>query len=339
MNVLQDIPESTEERDRRPVVATSPLEEPPQPQPRLWRRITFFAAGFIALCVIAYWQIRSIRSLFGNVLPYASVCVSSLIALGTIIFKDWKNYKPHWVRWALIMGVIAALAFGVAYQYAQREEKAEAARKSQQNIDDLKGQAAAAQQAQLENTKAFTKSFSELNSELNDLKTKVTTKELQNKIATLQARLDKTIDPPRAKLSFSFAPVNRVRTDDANWTDEAVTEKNLPLAADGTFHVDFTVLNLTDVDAMEGNMNLQIGTGCKFAKEPERFTRLAGQDDRRRNMDFNRILAKTVLNTMSADIVAPPSVRYVELGMSFRCHTCIRDTEWARITVHLTPAQ
>jgi hypothetical protein len=305
---------------------------------RQWRIIASTAA-VIMICGIAYWRIRIIRGLFNSLLPYAPVIFPSLIALGTIIFKDWKNYKPHWVRWVLIAFVIAAGGIGVAYQHLQREEKAEAARLSQQNVDGLKGQVKAAQDSQTENTKIFAKQFSELSKELGDLKTKVTTKELQDKIANLQSRLDKTLDPPRAKLLFSFAPIKVVRIDDSRTTGEPITEKNIPVAADGSFHVDFTVINLTDVDAIDGEMTLQICDICKFAKEPPEFTRLAGEDERQRNKTFERIHSKVQFYTLSADVIAPPGSRDVALGMYFRCSTCIRDADAQRIMVHLVGRQ
>jgi hypothetical protein len=340
------MPEPAEGQDARPVVETPgepvaaappqlPPPEPESPRPRRIRRILTLGAIGIAICALGYWQIRIIRGLFNSLLPYAPIIFPSLIALGTIIFKDWKNYKPHWVRYVLILFVLAACAVGVAYQHAQREEKAEAARISQQSIDGLTGQVTAAQKAQTDNTTIFTKQFSELSKELSDLKTKVTTKELQDKIVSLQGRLDKALDPPRAKLIFSFAPIKVVHVDDNHTTGEAITEKTLPVAADGSFHVDFTVINLTDVDAIDGELTLQICDICKFAKEPPEFTKLAGQDDRQRTKNFDRIHYQVQFYTLSVDIIAPPGSRDVALGMNFRCNTCVRDKEPSRIMVHL----
>src|ERR1035437_1146133 len=348
MTTLQPMPEPAEEHGARPVVGApseaiadalpqAPSGEPVPPRSRRAKRILTIGAIGLALCILAYWQIRSMRGLFNSALPYAPTVFPSLIALGTIVFKDWKNYRPHWVRWMLIFFVLAAGCVGVRYQHGQREEKAEVARVSQQNIDGLKGQVTAAQQAQTENTKIFTKSFFELSAELNDLKTKVTTKELQDKIVSLQSRLDKTIDPPRAKLIFSFEPLKVIKIDDTHTIGEAVTEKTLSLAADGSFHVEFTILNLTDVDAIDGEMTLQICDTCKFAKEPPEFTKLAGQDERQRHKTFNRIHSQVQFYTLSADIIAPPGSRDVAVGMYFRCNTCVREKGPSRIMVHLAP--
>ena len=347
MNTLPTTPEPAEGQDARSVIETPgelvvdapqlPPLEPGGPRPRrIWPILTLGAVG-IAFCALGYWQILIIRSLFNSLLPYAPIIFPGLIALGTIIFKDWKNYQPQWVRYLLLLFVLAACGVGTAYQHAQRQEKIDAARTSQQSIDDLKGQATAAQQAQTENTKIFTKQFSELSKELSDLKTKVTTKELQDKIVSLQGRLDKALDPPRAKLAFSFAPIKVVRVDSTHTTGEPVTEENLPLASDGSVHVEFTVLNLTNVDAIDGEMILQICDTCTVAKEPAEFTKLAGQDDRQRHKTFDRIPSMVQFYTLSADIIAPPGSRDIAVGMNFRCNTCVRETEPSRIMVHVAP--
>lgn len=111
----------------------------------------------------------------------------------------------------------------------------------------------------------------------------------------------------------------------------------VPVAADRSFHVDFTVLNMTNVDAIDGEMTLQICDDCKFAKEPPEFTKLAGQDDRQRNKKFARIHYQVEVYTLSADIIAPRGYREVELGMYIRCDTCVREKEPQRIMVHLNP--
>jgi hypothetical protein len=139
-------------------------------------------------------------------------------------------------------------------------------------------------------------------------------------------------------LIFSFAPLKNVRIEASHMISEPIAEKTLPLGADGSFHVDFTVVNQTDVDAIDGEMVLQICDGCKFAKEPPEFTRLPGQDDRQRHKTFARIHSMVEFYTLSADIVAPPGARDVPLGMYFRCNTCVRNAGPQRIMVHLAQA-
>lgn len=280
-------------------------------------------ACLIVVGVAAFWK----RAVLQQANPYIPVIIPSLIAAFQIRFKDWNNYKPLAIRWFLLLGVFLACGWGTIYQNQQIRDKALAAARVE-----------AAQKAQQDNTEIFTKSFSALSTGLGDLKTKVTTEALQNKIVDLQSRLDKAINPPQAKLAFSFAPLRTIRIDASHTTGEPITEKSLPLAADGSLHVDFTVVNLTDVDAIDGEMTLQICDVCKFAKEPAEFTKLPGQDDRQRHKTFNRIHSKVVFYTLSADIIAPPGSRDVALGMYFRCNTCVRDPGPSHIMVHVVPA-
>src|SRR5207244_5392518 len=104
---------------------------------------------------------------------------------------------------------------------------------------------------------------------------------------------------------------------------EPITEVTLPVLADGSVHVEFTVLNLTDVDAVDGHITLHICDDCKFAKEPAGFRKLAGQSDRERFMDFQRILARVSVHTMSVDITVLPKATRIVMGITYRCRTCI----------------
>src|SRR5688572_15670273 len=63
--------------------------------------------------------------------------------------------------------------------------------------------------APLPETHAFASQFSSLSRELGVLKTKVATEALQKQIGALEAQLENTrkaLDPPKATLSFTFAP-------------------------------------------------------------------------------------------------------------------------------------
>jgi hypothetical protein len=261
--------------------------------------------------------------------------------MGTICFKDWSNYKPGWIRWVLIILVLAAGAVGVAYQRSQREEKAEAARLSQSNVDGLKGQVSAAQQAQTDNTKQFLASLQTLSDRVSALQTKAATEALRTELANVKGELEKTqkaLDPPKATLLFSFVPFKTTQLDNNSTTGEPVTETTVSPTADGTLHVDFTVMNLTDIDAVDGEMTLQICDVCKFAKEPAEFKKLPGQDERQRYKSFDRILSKVAFYTLSAEIIAPLGSRDVTIGMYFRCRTCVRQEEPSRAIIHIAAA-
>jgi hypothetical protein len=166
--------------------ALVPQTEVPSPRKnRKNRRRLAIGGGGAIICLLAYWQVRIFRGLFNGLLPYALVVFPSFIALGTICFKDWSNYKPRGVRWVLIALVLAAGAGGVAYQRSQREEKAEAFRISQSNIEGLKGQVTAAQQAQTDNTRQFLASLQTLSDKVSALQMKATTEALRTELANV----------------------------------------------------------------------------------------------------------------------------------------------------------
>jgi hypothetical protein len=48
-----------------------------------------------------------------------------------------------------------------------------------------------------------------------------------------------------------------------------VTDKTLPLNYDGSVHVEFNIVNTTDTDAVDSEVNFQICDECRYAKEPE----------------------------------------------------------------------
>jgi hypothetical protein len=97
----------------------------------------------------------------------------------------------------------------------------------------------------------------------------------------------------------------------------------LPVLADGSVHIEFTVLNLSDVDALDGGITLQICDDCKFAKEPAGFQKIAGQLDRQRYMEFKRIPARVSLETMTVDVTVPPRFNRFQVGIVYRCGTCV----------------
>src|SRR5271170_3411052 len=136
-------------------ISSAPPALSPVAQP--WKKRKTIAIALVAgvVCLLAYWKFATLRFVFIALLPYAPVIIPSLVALGTICFKDWNNYKPKWVRWVLVLLFMVACCFGIGYQITQRTEKAAASILNQANIDGLKGQVAMAQKAQDDNTKRF----------------------------------------------------------------------------------------------------------------------------------------------------------------------------------------
>ena len=166
-----------------------------------------------------------------------------------------------------------------------------------------------------------------MNNELGELKTQVKTDVLQKKLTSVQAELEATrraLAPgPKAVLAFTFWPFYNPAPPQPV---VLATRARFPTNDDGSYHVEFTVVNVTDVDALDGEITLEICDVCKFAKEPSGFLRLVGQSDNERNQPFQRILARTHIPEMTADIIAPKNHNFT-VGISYRCHTCIVSSE------------
>jgi hypothetical protein len=344
MDTLQTMPEPVQEQ--RPfaenidqfepsVLPPSPLPPTPLPTPpmKAWPpfhkgRLIGLAAVVLAICAIAVWQIGIIRRLFGSMLPYAPVIFPSVIALGTIIFKDWKNYEPRWVRWVLIVFVVGAGAIGVAYQHGQREEKVTAERISWQNIEDLKGQVSAAQQAQAENTKQFLGSLQKLSDTVSDLKTKVTTEALRTELASVQGELKKTqaalVPAPKAELTFSFVGFKNPKNGDPFVPLREIT---VTAAQDGTIKVPIALVNTSEADAMQGHANIFVCDDCKITKEPAGMTRLPGMAEQVRDYQFQQILRFDTIADIVLELTVPRRFTNFQVGVQYRCRTCILQKE------------
>jgi hypothetical protein len=253
----------------------------------------------------------------------------AILVLGfvTSLVEVWKDWNERGVRkrrfrwWKLSLTVlgfpIAVLLVWHTYQDASKTE-------SDNKVQIQRLQSAVETQIRNNDTQ-YERNQTELHNiggQLIELKTQVATEELRKKITALQDQLAKSLAPaPRALLTFSFYPVGVA-------ADVAVTDVTLPVAPDGSVHVDFIIMNLTSVDALEGDVNLQICDDCKFVKPPDGFSRLAGQSEREMNWPFQHILAKSMVAEKSVDILAPPAKYGTFLmGINYRCRTCVIDTK------------
>jgi hypothetical protein len=103
----------------------------------------------------------------------------------------------------------------------------------------------------------------------------------------------------------------------------AVTDATLPLNQDGSVHVEFNILNRTDVDAVDAEINFQVCNGCKYAKEPSELSKLPGLADTQRYLQIHDLLAKEAYKTLSVDVIPPDSEQQFLVGIEYRCHTCV----------------
>jgi hypothetical protein len=124
----------------------------------------------------------------------------------------------------------------------------------------------------------------------------------------------KALNSPKASLTFTFA---RPQAD-----LPLLREVNLRVH-NGIVHIEFTVVNLMETPALNGELTLIICDECDFASEPPQFKKLPGQKNTHRNFPFDRILPKTELKTLSADIKVPQSMYGMKIGVTYRCVNCI----------------
>lgn len=239
--------------------------------------------------------------------------------------KDWGAHKTHWRR-AIVFALIllVAIGSGISNYYATRNA-AERHTQDQAQIAGLKTAVDTANQSQEANTKLFVDAFGRLSQKVSDLQTGAATAALQKRLASVQFELQNTqkaLAPgPKAKLSFTFFPY----ADGVLGVSPAVpaTDLTLPLSPDNTVHFEFTVLNLTDVDAMDGQYAILVCDACRFAKEPTGFAKVEGRPDNERYTTFIKIPAKSQGPLLGKiDVLVPLFVDTISVGIVYRCHTC-----------------
>jgi flagellar biosynthesis protein FliQ len=313
-----DLPENPEVNHIEPV---------PHPSQRRVRKTLAFSitisVAIIVVGLLIYWKFQTLSSISLQLITYVPVLFPSLIALGTIVFKDWSNYKPKGIRWVLITLVLLAAAGGVYYQSTQNAEKISASALNQANIDGLKGQIASAQQAQTNNTKEFLSSLGELSNKIADLQAKATNEQLKKELAKVQTELQNTrkdLVQPKATLTFTFTPYRRPTAAESEFVP--VTETTLPLNTDGSVHIQFSVMNYTNATAQDGELVFQICDGCKFLNDPTGFRSIAGQSATERNMSFDRILPLTSIPLVTVDVIPPANTDRFLVTLAYRCKTC-----------------
>jgi hypothetical protein len=253
--------------------------------------------------------------------------------------KDWGGHRATWRRAAVLLLIISLGIGGAVNSHYARKRSAKQHAEDQKQITGLKTAVDTANKDQRDNTKFFVEAFRGLSQKVSDLQTQVATEKLQTKLANVQAELQKTqkaLAPgPKAELTFTFFPFTNPPPDTGQPVTPA-TSVTLPRHLDRTVHVEFTVLNLTSVDAVDVDLTLQICEACKFGKEPPGWTRLEGQPETQRLQSFPRSLARSVNPTQSVDVLVPPYIKNFTIGISYRCRTCNIPKELSKGVVHIS---
>jgi len=257
-------------------------------------------------------------------LNYILPILTALVAVFQLA-KDWTAHQTHWRRGTVIGLIVLLTIVGTVNVYYTNKRASDQRQKDHTEITALTTAVETANKNQEANTKQFVDAFGKMSQQVSDLQTAITTEALQKRLANVQLDLQnmqKALAPgPKAKLLFTFFPFNNgvMGIEPA----VAITDVTLPLNPDGTVHFEFTVLNLTDVDAMDGQYTLIICDACTFAKETQGFTRLEGRPDTERYTSFAKIPAKSqgpILGKI--DLFVPIGFDTIPIGLIYRCHTC-----------------
>jgi hypothetical protein len=279
---------------------------------------------------------------FFSAIPYIFL-IATITAGGVDLYRKREELKSRWQRTVVVVLFILVGILSLLSLYHDNREKQQAGQKAEQEIQGLNEKldlANTAQQTaiqdQRENTKIFADQFQKLSDELGDLKTQVKTEALQKKLVTVQTELEKTqkaLAPgPKARLQFTFVPfVNPPNPKDA----VLITDVTLPVSKDGIVHIEFNVVNLSDADAVDGDVVFQIPDKCKFAKEPEGLIRVRGAPDTQRDMAFRYINRMSMPANMAVDVIVPAEWQFFAVGITYRCRTCVLNTDLMYGTIHL----
>jgi hypothetical protein len=276
-------------------------------------------------------------SWFLNSIPY--VLAGLTILLGFLqVLKEWHEYdkkrRLKRLRITVLLAFIALAALTFVSLHFENKAKHEDKNKSEADIKDLTTQVQDANNAQANNTKLFLEALRAMGKEVGDLKTEVKTEALQKKLASVQAELlntQKALAPgPKAVLIFTFVPFPNLPSGDV-----PVNHVNLPLNADGSVHVEIAVLNNTDVEAANVELNVHICDTCKFAKEPFGLSKAPDGSNTTRILTIPHLQARSVFQPISLDIIGLSRGNNAEVGFSYRCTTCILPTGPSTGTFHV----
>jgi hypothetical protein len=273
-------------------------------------------------------------------MSYILILITLLLALASPL-KD----KHSWVGKVVIVLILVSGAAQCVKQYLDSRDAQIAKTKDQNDINTLKsevaglqGQVKAANAAQTQNTTVFLDNFNRLHGKVGELQTKVTTEELRKQLASVQSDLkntQKALAPgPKAKLLFTFEPFRNPPTASGEKATP-VTEIALSLDTDNTVRIPFSILNMTDVTAVDGMVTLFICGQCKFATESLQLRKVPGDPETQRNLNFDSILPQVAIEAITMAVTVPHDTRSMAIGMRYRCRNCVIEAAMQRGVVHI----
>ena len=296
------------------------LKFPPRDRARKPLFVAPCALAVAGLCGIGYWKRASLPATLDLIPPYSSAI--AFVSLGIIgaFYKD--KYRNHAAKWAaVIMMVVFGFLMGLN-TYRDRAVRAqEKADRAREKIENAK------------TSDSIIKSVDHISGELKDFKDKVKPDEIRSDMSGLRATMEKVLHPPQATLLFTFAPFNDAPVDGGPAIP--VRDITLPIKPEGSVHVRLTFLNNTDVRAEGLQVSLDICTSCKFAKEPDGFTRVAGSRETERHHLYGDMPPRGAYAELALDIIPPPGVGAFDIKAVYRCKTCILEAAGTIGRIHL----
>jgi hypothetical protein len=220
-------------------------------------------------------------------------------------------------------------------------DKATAAQAAKRDRERAEADAETLKSSQKTFAQAFAKSFSDLNTKVADLQTKAATEELRRELTQVRAELEgtqKALAPkPKARLTFSFSPFKNPPA--GTGQSEPVTASTTARRADDSVHVTVAVLNNSDADAIDGAITIILCNGCRFAKEPKGFSKVEGTAENERNMQFTSLHRATASQDIGLDVIVDPHLANFNIGMVYRCSTCVVEPVAQKITARVVTFQ
>jgi hypothetical protein len=249
---------------------------------------------------------------------YAPQVIAAVIALFQLA-KDWGAHKSTWRRALIAIAIIVLMSLSIANTLRATRRASKQHSEDVQKITQLQASVDSANLQQKENTALFLRQFDSLSGRVAKLQTEAATEQLQKQASALQRELVSTrklLEPgPKAELVFSLpGEIDQVL--------KKPQRRGSVTSRGDVVHVDFVVGNPTDVEAGQGYLAITICDSCLYAKEPEGFQHTTNSSLKQRNREFTAFYPKTVVPTMSVDVLIPPKLNRFDIALAYRCQKC-----------------
>jgi hypothetical protein len=253
-------------------------------------------------------------------MPATSWVTIVVLALGFItslaeVWKDWneRGTRKRTFRWWRLALTILGFPIGILLVYLGNAEALKHDNASKVEIQGLKS----AVDTQTKNNETqYVRNQRDLHrveDQLTGIKSQVASEPLRKKIADLQGELDRALAPaPNAKLQFSFLPLG---------PNESMRDTTSVPLVNGAVTVAFTAKNVSETQADNGKIWIQICDGCKFGAEPE-GSEAPSDDPLTRWKRFDRLFKGVVFEPTTLRVVPPLGASTFTIAFKYACEKC-----------------